>query len=129
MQIDHADVAARCRATPGQWQEVGEYNSTLSASRTAKNIGAAYVNPRKPTASPYAPAGSFEAVHVLTEFGARVEARYVGSSEAIRDLETAVRELGALPVPAGDFVTPGQPDRLTRTFAPTQALREEADES
>ncbi|MET9729625.1 BN159_2729 family protein [Streptomyces sp. NPDC006458] len=39
---------------------------------------------------------------------------------SITDLRAAVRELGALPVPVGS-------DRLTRTFTPTQALREGGD--
>lgn len=46
-------------------------------------------------------------------------------SDPILDVETAVRELGALPVPIG--TVPESPDRLTRTFAPTQALREDDD--
>ncbi|MFJ8992669.1 hypothetical protein ACIRQH_20010 [Streptomyces sp. NPDC102279] len=45
-----------------------------------------------------------------------------GPGESILDVETAVSELGALPVPIGS--DPETPDRLTRTFAPTQALRE-----
>lgn len=46
-------------------------------------------------------------------------------SDPILDVETAVRELGALPVPIGP--DPETPDRLTRTFAPTQTLREDRD--
>ncbi|WP_328425939.1 hypothetical protein [Streptomyces sp. NBC_00443] len=78
-QVDHAAVAANCRANPGTWQEVGEYNSTQSAGRIVANICDAYVNPNRESQSPYAPAGTFEATSILTEFGARVEARYVGS--------------------------------------------------
>lgn len=48
-------------------------------------------------------------------------------SDPILDVETAVRELGALPVPIGpDRKTP---DRLTRTFAPTQFMHEEDDDA
>ncbi|MFI9824465.1 hypothetical protein ACIHFC_29035 [Streptomyces sp. NPDC052013] len=84
--VDHVAVAARCRANPGEWQEVGEYNSTHSADRIVQNIRTAYVPPtRSPARSAYAPAGAFEATRVLTEFGARVEARYVGSNDAAWD--------------------------------------------
>lgn len=76
-RVDHSAAAALCRATPGQWQPVGEYNSTQSAYGTADDIRKASV--RHPgQQSAYKPAGSFEARHALTEFGARVEARYVG---------------------------------------------------
>ena len=77
---DHFAVAALCRANPGQWQDVGEYNSTQSADGIVKVIRTAYVHTNRPDSeSAYAPAGSFEATRVLTEFGARVEARYVGA--------------------------------------------------
>ncbi|MFI8300043.1 hypothetical protein ACIGCZ_29365 [Streptomyces nigra] len=81
-QADHAAVAAACRATPGEWRPVSEYNSTQSAHRIVKNIREAYVRPSKVgTSSPYAPAGAFEATRILTEYGARVEARYMGSDD------------------------------------------------
>jgi len=117
-QADHAAVAAACRAQPGQWQEVGEYNGRQSADHVTNMIRTAYVDPRanRRNPSPFAPAGAFEARWELTEFGARVEARFVG--EPITDLETAVREYGAIPVPAGPA-----PDRLTHTFAAVQTLR------
>ena len=103
---DHFTVAEVCRANPGQWQEVGEYNSTQSADTIVKAIQSAYVTPTRRTESAYAPAGAFEATRVLTEFGARVEARYVGSGDeawaaAVAALTTrrayllaAVREYG-----------------------------------
>ncbi|MCD7440293.1 hypothetical protein K4B79_18940 [Streptomyces lincolnensis] len=140
--VDHVMVASVCRANPGQWQEVGEYSSSESASAVVRSIRGALKRAGRP--SVYAPAGAFEARQELTEYGARVDARYVG--EPIQDVETAVCELGALPVPAGskplqeetlekcsrtaadatpvDFFRPGS-DRLTRTFAPTQVLRNE----
>lgn len=78
-QINHFKVAEHCRANPGVWQPVGEYNSTSSAHGAAAYIRNARV--RTPHhASPYAPAGAFEARRMLTEFGALVEARYVGAS-------------------------------------------------
>ncbi|MFC7909012.1 hypothetical protein [Streptomyces nigra] len=80
-QANHAAVAAACRANPGQWRPVSEYNSTQSAHRIAKNIREAYVRPSNGGTSPYAPAGAFEATRILTEYGARVEARYVGSDD------------------------------------------------
>lgn len=48
-------------------------------------------------------------------------------SDPILDVETAVRELGALPVPMGPL--PVAPDRLTRTFAPTQFMHGEDDDA
>lgn len=74
--VNHFAVAALCRANPGQWQDVGEYNSTDSARRSAEGIRTAFVKgPGRRSA--YTPAGAFEARHELTEYGARVEARYV----------------------------------------------------
>ncbi|WP_042170185.1 hypothetical protein [Streptomyces sp. NBRC 110035] len=81
--VDHFAVAAHCRATPGQWQPVGEYNSSSTASCIEYNIRTARV-PRSGSRSAYLPAGAYEATRVLTEYGARVEARYVG-----KDGETA----------------------------------------
>lgn len=76
-KINHFAVAAACRENPGVWQPVGEYNSSQSAESAGNSIRGAYV--KVPThRSPYTPAGSFESRHTLTEFGARVEARYVG---------------------------------------------------
>jgi hypothetical protein len=78
--IDHKTVAANCRANPGMWQPVAEYNSSQSADGAAGYIR--YATTKKTThVSPYAPAGAFEARRTLTEFGARVEARFVGSSD------------------------------------------------
>jgi hypothetical protein len=78
-RVDHFAVAAACRAKPGQWQPVGEYNSTMSAYGAIGHIRNAKVkSPARRSA--YTPAKSFEARHALTEFGARVEARYVGVS-------------------------------------------------
>jgi hypothetical protein len=76
--VDHFAVAAICRVSPGQWRDVGEYNSSQSAYGAASMIRAARV---KGTArqSAYVPAGAFEARHELTEFGARVQARFVGA--------------------------------------------------
>lgn len=116
---DHVMVASLCRANPGQWQEVGEYGSSESAGAAVRAIRGAFRRSGRPSA--YEPAGAFEARRELTDFGARVEARYIGLP--IRDVKAAVRELGALPVPIGG--SPTRPDRLTRTFAPTQTLREE----
>ncbi|MFF5984371.1 hypothetical protein ACFY78_36570 [Streptomyces olindensis] len=101
--VDHVAVAARCRANPGEWQEVGEYNSTQSADGMVRTIRTAYVrSSRARAASPYSPAGAFEATRVLTEFGARVEARYVGSDdEAWND---AVAALTAAPATRREYL-------------------------
>ncbi|MBK3631612.1 hypothetical protein JHN52_01275 [Streptomyces sp. MBT97] len=114
--VDHAAVAARCRANPGQWQEVGEYGSGESASAMVRAISGP-ANSRVRAA--YAPAGSFEARRELTDMGARVEARYIGDS--ITDVETAVRELGALPVPAGSWPKFFCPGRLYTRDLPYRA--------
>ncbi|WP_405673132.1 hypothetical protein [Streptomyces sp. NBC_01530] len=79
-RVDHFAVAAACRANPGVWQSVGEYNSTQSAEGACDYIRSAYVK-TSAQRSAYSPAGSFETRHALTEFGARVEARYVGVSD------------------------------------------------
>lgn len=102
-------VASLCRAARGEWQEVGEYGSGVSADAVVRMIRGAFQWSAKP--SVYAPAGTFEARRHLTEDGARVEARFVG--EPITDVETAVAQLGALPVPAGSegplsFFRPGR---------------------
>ncbi|MFF6781374.1 hypothetical protein [Streptomyces sp. NPDC012510] len=78
--IDHKAVAAACRNQPGIWQPVAEYNSSQSAAGAAGYIRDATT--KKTThLSPYAPAGAYEARHALTEYGARVEARFVGGSD------------------------------------------------
>lgn len=76
---DHFAVAAACRANPGEWQDVGEYNSSQSASSLAAVIRSAYS--KTSLRSAYEPAGAFEARWALTEFGAAVQARYVGDAE------------------------------------------------
>lgn len=76
-RADHFAVAAACRANPGEWLPVGEYNSGQSAEGAAYYIRNSTVT-RSSTRSAYSPAGSFETRQFLTEFGARVEARYVG---------------------------------------------------
>lgn len=81
-RIDHFAVAALCRANPGEWKPVGEYNSTQSAYGAIGHIANAIIkSPGQRSA--YSPAGSFEARQTLTEFGARVEARYVGVSDDV----------------------------------------------
>lgn len=79
-RVDHFAVAAACRANPGEWQPVGEYNSTQSAEGAASYIRTAYIK-TSTRRSAYSPAGSFETRHALTELGARLEARYVGVSD------------------------------------------------
>ncbi len=79
-QVDHFTVAALCRANPGEWQDVGEYNSSQCANGIVGVIRRAYVkDPSRRSA--YVPVGAFEARHSLTEFGAMVQARFVGSGE------------------------------------------------
>lgn len=78
-KVNHSAVAAACRANPGVWQPVSEYNSSQSAEGAGDYIRTAYVKVSTQR-SAYSPAGSFESRHTLTEYGARVEARYVGVS-------------------------------------------------
>lgn len=77
-QVNHFTIADICRANPGEWQSVKEYNSTQSAVGIAQEIRTACVKRSGHRRSAWVPAGAFEARHELTEFGARVEARYVG---------------------------------------------------
>jgi hypothetical protein len=79
-RVDHFAVASACRQQPGVWTPVGEYNSGMSAAGTVASISKA-TTAREASKSAYSPAGSFEARRVLTEFGARVEARYVADAE------------------------------------------------
>jgi hypothetical protein len=79
-RVDHFAVAAKCRANPGEWVEAGEYNSSRSAAGTVGYITRASVR-HDSQKSAYMPAGAFDARQTLTEFGARVEARYVGDSD------------------------------------------------
>ena len=102
-RVDHLSVAARCRANPGQWQEVGEYNSAQSASGMVWAIHNARAwSTAAQAVSPYAPAGAFEATRELTEFGACVKARYVGSTnEAWND---ALAALTAAPTTRREYL-------------------------
>jgi hypothetical protein len=79
-KVDHFAVAAACRENPGVWQPVGEYNSSQSAEGAGDYIRKAYTK-KLSQRSAYSPAGSFESRHTLTEYGARVEARYVGGND------------------------------------------------
>jgi hypothetical protein len=85
-QVNHFTVADLCRANPGQWQDVGEYNSSQSAWGVANTIRRAYVKAEDRRCA-WTPAGAFEARHELTEFGARVEARYMGEVAPLVELE------------------------------------------
>jgi hypothetical protein len=78
--INHFKVAAACRARAGEWQPVGEYNSTQSALGMLRDIRTASARASSQR-SAYAPAGAFEGRYSLTEFGVRVEARFIGSSD------------------------------------------------
>ncbi|MGW2692413.1 hypothetical protein ACWC3Y_11185 [Streptomyces sp. NPDC001296] len=76
--VNHAAAAARLRARPGTWLVVGEYRSSLTADHMAYLVRTAWT--KRGTRSPYAPAGSFEAVTRLTEAGACLVARYIGTN-------------------------------------------------
>jgi len=78
-RVNHFAVADACRANPGAWQPVGEYNSSHSARGAAIYIRKACTG-GSAQRSAYEPAGAFETRQALTEFGARVEARYIGTS-------------------------------------------------
>lgn len=73
--VNHTTTAAHIKARPRTWLPVGEYRSTQSAEHMAYAIRTAYAKRQN---SPYAPAGSFEARTRLTEYGALLEARYIG---------------------------------------------------
>ncbi|MFJ2259518.1 hypothetical protein ACIOKD_14450 [Streptomyces sp. NPDC087844] len=85
-RVDHFAVASACRKQPGVWRPVGEYNSGMSADGTVGSICKASTA-REASRSAYSPAGSFEARRVLTEFGARVEAGYIGVPVGVADAE------------------------------------------
>lgn len=93
-KIDHFAIAEACRAVPGEWQPVGEYSSTRSAKGALAYIGKAQKS-RGMQMSAYYPAGAFEARFELTEMGARVEARYVGSDglAEVFDVEAGLAEI------------------------------------
>lgn len=76
--VDHFTVAALCRANPGEWQDVGEYNSSQTAAGLVEWVCNARIT-KSGRRSAYTPAGAFEARRELTEYGARVEARFVGA--------------------------------------------------
>ncbi|MFF7142329.1 hypothetical protein ACFZB5_13910 [Streptomyces nodosus] len=99
-RVDHAATADRLRAHPGEWLEVGEYRSSQAAVGVAYLVRTASV---KSGVSPYEPAGSFQAVTRLTEYGARVMACYVGGEEshgpdqhAVRPMQDHERVLGQI---------------------------------
>lgn len=73
-RVDHARVAACLRALPGQWQLVGEYKNSSTATNTTSMIRRA----GQPSGRHYQPAGAYEARMVLTDDGTRIEARYCG---------------------------------------------------
>lgn len=71
-RADHAQVAAACRAHPGQWQQVSVHRSSAPAQTAAQSIRTAY---RRRW---YAPAGSFDAEVVVHGDVYAVRARYIG---------------------------------------------------
>ncbi len=73
-RVDHARVAACLRALPGQWQLVGDYKNSFTATNTTSMIRRA----GQPSGRHYQPAGAYEARMVLTDDGTRIEARYRG---------------------------------------------------
>ncbi|MBW5420237.1 hypothetical protein GKQ77_01460 [Streptomyces sp. BG9H] len=74
-RVDHARVAARLRAKPGQWQLVGDYQNPATGTNTASMIRRA----GRPSGHHYQPAGAYDARIVLTTDGTRIEARYRGT--------------------------------------------------
>lgn len=68
---DHAACAAVMREHPGEWSQVGVYNSQQSARGMARMI-------RTGEGKAYRPAGSFESSIRMVEDGYAVDARYVG---------------------------------------------------
>ncbi|NEA52349.1 hypothetical protein [Streptomyces sp. SID10815] len=73
-QVNHSEAAHRLRAQPGVWLPVGEYRTKDSADVAARAIRTGRW-PNWP--SPYT-AGQYETRTELTEFGVRVDARYLG---------------------------------------------------
>ena len=94
-RVDHFAVAAVCRANPGEWQLVGEYNSTQSAYGATSHIRRAVITTTSQQ-SAYSPAGAFEARQELTEFGARVEARFVGVSDDAAQAHAVLALMGGV---------------------------------
>jgi hypothetical protein len=78
-QVNHFAVADLCRANPGEWQDVGEYNSSQTAAGLVEWVCNARIT-KSGRRSAYSPAGAFEARRELTEYGARVEARFVSAA-------------------------------------------------
>ncbi|QCX81113.1 hypothetical protein C9F11_37650 [Streptomyces sp. YIM 121038] len=74
-RVDHAAVAARARSKPHTWLVVGEYRSGQSAEGIVRDIHTA--GSRLGQVSEYRPAGAFQAVKRLTEYGCEVLVRYV----------------------------------------------------
>jgi hypothetical protein len=71
---NHRLRADDCRRHPHMWIEIGTYNSTQSATSTARQIRLAERLPY------YTPAGAYETRVTLTDFGAVVCARYIGDT-------------------------------------------------
>lgn len=88
-RADHRAVAAACHAAPGVWVRVAEYNSSQSARATARDIRNAY----GAYAAAYSPAGTFDARWILTEMGARVEARFTNGVDTDTAWADAVASL------------------------------------
>lgn len=86
IRVNHAQVAERLRANPGQWGTVGEYRNAISADRTAYMVRAG----RFTSGRWYQPAGQYETRLVPTDDGTRVEARYL-SPDAVRPISVARR--------------------------------------
>ncbi|APY88220.1 hypothetical protein DCW30_05620 [Streptomyces alfalfae] len=79
-RVDHAKAAARLMQAPGQWLPVGEYRNSFTASTTASMIRRP--GQTNPSGRHYQPAGAYDARIVLTDDGARIEARYRGADLA-----------------------------------------------
>lgn len=78
-RVNHQETADRLKANPHTWLIVGEYRSTISADGICRYIRTGAQRHSHRTPSPYQPAGAYEARMELTEFGVRVDARYVGT--------------------------------------------------
>ena len=69
-----ARVAAQLRMHPGEWALIGTFASDSTAASRASQIRRAYRSASTKADSPWAPAGSFEAV----ADGCEVYARFMG---------------------------------------------------
>lgn len=73
-QVDHAEIARKLKARPGQWAIVRKYSNSRTAGATASSIRIGRV-------TAYLPVGDWEATSRTVDGEYRVYVRYVGKGE------------------------------------------------